>query len=211
MNQYSVTSDYGPFSAPSDARLRRLVRELAAIAELKVIHESNAFAKATVEAGKGVVQGAQNLINRDRCCSGTGIQCVRPRFGGGQTRRQKPIRRWRGAELLAVSSFKRGYAQKLDVHVYSSNEVLQKELNSVASAAAAANLTLGAASMVTGAAVLQAASGFARSIRPKTSSTHYRRLNCLAATGRPCAKWARRMWSPTAFFKTTCFRLGIKR
>jgi len=63
MNQYSVTSDYGPFSAPSDARLRRLVRELAAIAELKVIHESNAFAKATVEAGKGVVQGAQNLIN----------------------------------------------------------------------------------------------------------------------------------------------------
>jgi hypothetical protein len=61
--------------------------------------------------------------------------------------------------LLAVSSFKREYAQKLDVDVYSSNEVLQKELNSVAWAAAAGNLTLGAASMVTGAAVLQAASG----------------------------------------------------
>jgi hypothetical protein len=61
--------------------------------------------------------------------------------------------------LLAVSSFKREYAQKLDVDVYSTNEVLQKELNSVAWASAAGNLTLGAASMVTGAAVLQAASG----------------------------------------------------
>ena len=61
--------------------------------------------------------------------------------------------------LLAVSSFKREYAQKFDIDVYSSNEVLQKELNSVAWASAAGNLTLGAASMVTGAAVLQAASG----------------------------------------------------
>jgi hypothetical protein len=39
------------------------------------------------------------------------------------------------------------------------NEVLQKELNSVAWASAAGNLTLGAASMVTGAVVLQVASG----------------------------------------------------
>jgi YidB-like protein len=30
MNQYSVTSDYGAFAAPSDARLRRLVREITA-------------------------------------------------------------------------------------------------------------------------------------------------------------------------------------
>jgi hypothetical protein len=35
MNHYSVTSDYGPFTAPSDARLRRLIREIAAIAELQ--------------------------------------------------------------------------------------------------------------------------------------------------------------------------------
>src|SRR5262249_47503218 len=63
MNQYSVTSDYGSFHPPSDARLRRLVREIAAIAGLQKIHQSDAFAKATVDAGKGVVQGAQHLIN----------------------------------------------------------------------------------------------------------------------------------------------------
>jgi hypothetical protein len=62
MNRYSVTSDYGAFAPPSDARLRRLIREIAAIAELQKIHQSDAFANAAVAAGKGVVQGAQNLI-----------------------------------------------------------------------------------------------------------------------------------------------------
>ena len=60
MNQYTVASDYGAFTASSDARLRRLIREIAAIAELKKVHQSDAFAKATVDAGKGVVQGAQH-------------------------------------------------------------------------------------------------------------------------------------------------------
>ncbi|MGA8192442.1 MAG: hypothetical protein WB902_03635, partial [Acetobacteraceae bacterium] len=32
LNRYTVTSDYGPFVAPSDVRLRRLIREIAAIA-----------------------------------------------------------------------------------------------------------------------------------------------------------------------------------
>ena len=95
----------------------------------------------------------------DRRRPGGGLQ----RFGrvseatkrGGRSKYEDGV----AQNLLAVSSFKREYAQKLDVDVYSSNEVLQKELNSVAWASAAGNLTLGAASMVTGAAVLQAASG----------------------------------------------------
>jgi len=163
MNQYSVTSDYGPFSPPSDARLRRLIREIAAIAELQKIHQSDAFAKATVEAGKGVVQGAQHLINDPVGTIGAVPEAVFSVFGrvseaakrGGRSQYEDGV----AQNLLAVSSFKREYAQKFDVDVYSTNEVLQKELNSVAWASAAGNLTLGAASMVTGAAVLQAASG----------------------------------------------------
>src|SRR5271169_4989555 len=163
MNQYSVTSDYGPFSPPSDARLRRLVREIAAIAELKRISQSDAFAKATVDAGKGVVQGAQHLIQDPAATISAVPEAVFSVFGriseaakrGGRSKYEDGV----AQNLLAVSSFKREYAQKLDVDAYSSNEVLQKELNSVAWASAAGNLTLGAASMVTGAAVLQAASG----------------------------------------------------
>jgi hypothetical protein len=163
MNQYSVTSDYGPFSPPSDARLRRLIREIAAIAELQKIHQSDAFAKATVDAGKGVVQGAQHLINDPVGTIGAVPEAVFSVFGrvsesakrGGRSQYEDGV----AQNLLAVSSFKRDYAQKFDIDVYSTNEVLQKELNSVAWASAAGNLTLSAASMVTGAAVLQAASG----------------------------------------------------
>src|SRR5271166_4428485 len=163
MNQYSVTSDYGPFSPPSDARLRRLVREIAAIAELQKIHQSEAFAKAAVDAGKGVVQGAEHLINDPVGTIGAVPEAVFSVFGrvsaaakrGGRSQYEDGV----AQNLLAVSSFKRDYAKKFDVDVYSSNDVLQRELNSVAWASAAGNLTLGAASMVTGAAVLQAASG----------------------------------------------------
>ena len=163
MNHYSVTSDYGPFTASSDARLRRLVREIAAIAELQKIHQSDAFAKATVEAGKGVVQGAQHLIEDPVGTIGAVPEAVFSVFGrvseaakrGGRSKYEDGV----AQNLLAVSSFKRDYAKKFDVDVYSTNEVLQKELNSVAWASAAGNLTLSAASMVTGAAVLQAASG----------------------------------------------------
>jgi hypothetical protein len=97
MNQYSVTSDYGIFAAPSDARLRRLVREIAAIAELQKIHQSDAFAKATVEAGKGVIQGAQQLIENPVATIGAVPEAVfsifRPGLRGGKARRQKQIRR----------------------------------------------------------------------------------------------------------------------
>ena len=163
MNQYSVTSDYGAFTAPSDARLRRLVREIAAIAELQKIHQSDAFAEATVEAGKGVVHGAQHLIENPVATIGAVPEAVFSIFGrvseatkrGGRSKYEDGV----AQNLLAVSSFKRDYAKKFDIDVYSSNEVLQKELNSIAWASAAGNLTLGAASMVTGAAVLQVASG----------------------------------------------------
>jgi len=163
MNQYSVTSDYGPFVAPSDARLRRLIREIAAIAELQKIHQSDAFAKATLDAGKGVVQGAQHLIEDPVGTIGAVPEAVFSIFGrvseatkrGGRSKYEDGM----AQNLLAVSSFKRDYAKKFDVDVYSTNELLQKELNSVAWASAAGNLTLSAASMVTGAAVLQAASG----------------------------------------------------
>ena len=180
MNQYSVTSDYGAFIAPSDARLRRLVREIAAIAELQKVHQSDAFATATVEAGKGVIQGAEHLIENPAATIGAVPEAVFSVFGrvseaakrGGKSKYEDGM----AQNLLAVSSFKREYAQKFDIDVYSTNEVLQRELNSVAWASAAGNLTLSAASMVTGAAVLQVASGL-RSLEQAKSI-----VNALPAT-----------------------------
>ena len=63
MNRYTVTSDYGPFVAPSDARLRRLIREIAAIAKLRDIQDTDAFGKAAMEAGKSSLRSAKSLID----------------------------------------------------------------------------------------------------------------------------------------------------
>ena len=162
MNRYTVTSDYGPFTAPGDARLRRLVREIAAIAQLQAMQETDAFKQAVAEAGKSSYRSAKNLIDDP---VGTlsaipeGISSIFDRAseqmhrGGRSQYEDGPAK-----QLLAVSSYKRELAAKFDVDVYSSNEALQKELNRVAWASAAGNLTLGALSMVTGAVVLQVAS-----------------------------------------------------
>ena len=156
------------------------MREIAAIAELQKIHQSDAFAKATVEAGKGVVQGAQHLIENPVATIGAVPEAVFSVFGrvseaakrGGKSKYEDGV----AQNLLAVSSFKREYAQKFDIDVYSTNEVLQRELNSVAWASAAGNLTLSAASMVTGATVLQVAGGL-RSLEQAKSI-----VNALPAT-----------------------------
>ena len=58
------------------------------------------------------------------------------------------------AQALQMSSYKREYATQLGVDVYSSNPVLQKQLNSVAWAAAVGGLTVSAASMASGSAVV---------------------------------------------------------
>jgi DNA transposition AAA+ family ATPase len=67
------------------------------------------------------------------------------------------------AQALQMSSYKREYAKQLGVDVYSANAVLQKELGSVAWAAAAGNLTLGAATMASGSSVVAGLS-YARNI-----------------------------------------------
>jgi hypothetical protein len=162
MNRYTVTSDYGAFTAPSDARLRRLIREIAAIAQLQAMQESDAFKQAAAEAGKSSFRSAKNLIDDP---VGTlsaipeGISSIFDRASeqihraGRSQYEDGPAK-----QLLAVSSYKRELAAKLDVDVYSSNEALQKELNRVAWVSAVGNLTLGALSMATGAVVLKVAS-----------------------------------------------------
>jgi hypothetical protein len=162
MNRYTVTSDYGQFVAPSDARLRRLIREIGAIAQLKAMEETDAFGKAAMEAGKSSLRSAKNLIDDP---VGT-LSAVPEGIGSIFDRASEQVRRAghsryeddSAKQLLAVSGFKREYAAKLGVDVYSSNEVLQKELNRLAWASAAGNMALGAASLATGAIALRVAS-----------------------------------------------------
>jgi hypothetical protein len=162
LNRYTVTSDFGVFSAPSDAGLARLIREIAAIAQLKAMQQTDAFKNAAIEAGKSPFRSAKSLIDDPVGTLSALPEGLGSIFGRASEQLQRSHRSQYedgpAMQLLAVSGYKREYAAKLGVDVYSSNEVLQKELNRLAWASAGGNLTLGALSFATGAMALQVAS-----------------------------------------------------
>jgi hypothetical protein len=162
LNAYTVASDFGAFTAPSDTRLRRLLREIAAIAELKRISQTDAFAQAAKEAAKSPLRALGNLIDDP----GKTLSAIPEGIGSLFNRVNEQINRGGRSNYedgsakaaLAVSGFKRDYAARYGIDVYSTNTILQQELDRVAWAATLGNMTLGALSIVTGAVVLQVAS-----------------------------------------------------
>jgi hypothetical protein len=162
LNHFTVTSDYGIFTPQCDAMLRRLVREIAAIRGLVEIQQTTAFQDAATAAGKGVYDSGKKLVEDPAAAlsalpeAATGIfNRAREQFrrSGHSRYEDNSI-----ASVLAVSSYKRDLCKRFDVDPYSTNAVLQKELDRVAWASAAGNLLLGTLSMATGALVLQVAS-----------------------------------------------------
>ncbi len=161
LNNFVVSSDYGTFEAPSDAMLRRLVREIHAIAVLHDITLTDSYAQALKQAALGPVRGVKALVNEPvatvKAVPGA-VFNIFSRVGQGistATSGEKTRYEDTGmAQALQMSSYKRDYAKQLGVDPYSSNPVLQKQLDSVAWAAAAGGLTLGAATMASGSEVV---------------------------------------------------------
>jgi hypothetical protein len=170
LNDFVVSSDYGPFEPQSDAMLRRLIREIHAIAVLQGITLTEAYGKALAQAALSPVRGVQQLVTNPVetvKAVPTALFDVFERVGqgidtaaSGQTTGYEDSAL---AQALQMSAYKRDYARQLGVDPYSSNPVLQKDLDAVAWAAAAGNLTISAATMVSGSAVVAALS-YARNI-----------------------------------------------
>jgi hypothetical protein len=169
-NHFVVSSDYGIFEAKSDTMLRRLVREIDAIGALHDVSVTEAYGKALGQAAMGPVRGVEALIDNpvDTVAAvpsavfnvfSRAKQGISTKVSGGKTDYEDSA----AAQALQMSSYKRDYAKQLGVDPYSSNAVLQKQLGSVAWAAAAGNLTLGAATMASGSSVVAGLS-FARNI-----------------------------------------------
>jgi hypothetical protein len=165
LNDFITSSDYGVFESRSDAMLRRLLREIPAIASLRQISTGDAYAKAVEQAALGSVRGVEGLVTQPVQTLEnvpTAVFDVFSRSGaalntaaeGQKTAYEDSA----SAQLLQMSSYKRDYAKRLGVDPYSTNPVLQKELDSVSWAAAVGNLTVGAASMAAGGPVMAALS-----------------------------------------------------
>ncbi len=133
-NRFTILSTFGPFEAFSEDMLRIRIQEIQAIAALEEIKNTKAFRDAAEQAAMSSFKGAKNLITHPvdtigGVPQGVGklFSRVGEMFGGGRGEQEDSVAK----ELIGFSVVKRQYAHKLGVDVYSSNKVLQKELNRV--------------------------------------------------------------------------------
>ena len=133
-NRFTILSTFGSFEAFSEDMLRIRIQEIKAIAVLQEIKKTKAFRDAAEQAAMSSFRGAKNLITHPVDTIGgvpKGVGRLFSRagemFGGGRGEQEDSVAK----ELIGFSVVKRAYANKLGVDVYSSNKVLQKELNRV--------------------------------------------------------------------------------
>ncbi|MCL6621203.1 MAG: hypothetical protein K6T55_03800 [Syntrophobacterales bacterium] len=148
MLRFTVTSDYGTFAVTGESGLRKLIREIQAIAALKEMSKGEAFAKGVGGKAQETLEFGANLVTEPGRTLASVPQGVAKLFDNLATGMQKPAepRRDRvGEQLLNVSEAKRKLAYELGVDVYSSNRVLKRELESLSKAQALGSLGVSAA------------------------------------------------------------------
>jgi len=154
MHHFTVDSDFGVFEVTGDAALRKLLREIHAIAALKHIQTTEAYKKSLKEAAKKPFGFASDLVHDPSATItglGKGVASIFENAYTVLTTKKQAQEDSRAEALLTLSAYKREYAYQLGVDVYSSNPVLQKELNRVGWAGAFGSLSFSAAMMPLGA------------------------------------------------------------
>ncbi len=148
MYRFTVNSDYGTFPVTGEYGLRKLIKEIQAIAALKKVSKGEAFVKGVSGKAQETVEFGANLVADPGNTLASVPKGVAKLFDNISTGLQKPSEPRRdsvGQQLLNVSDAKRKIAYDLGVDVYSSNRVLQNELESLSKAQALGSLGVSAA------------------------------------------------------------------
>jgi hypothetical protein len=148
MYQFKVKSPYAVFDVTGTGALRKLEREIWAIGQLKQVTKSEAFLKSLKDqAGKPLVFAKDVVTKPGETLSGIpkGVSRLFSNAATAITNTRDPSQESTAKELLLVGSFKRDYATRFGVDPYSSNQVLQDELDKIGKAAAFGSWTASAA------------------------------------------------------------------
>ena len=148
MYQFKVKSPYAVFDVTGTGALRKLEREIWAIGQLKQVTKSDAFLKSLKDqAGKPLVFAKDVLTKPGETLSGIpkGVGRLFGNAATAITNTKDPSQDSNAKEVLLIGSFKRDYATRFGVDPYSSNKVLQEELDKIGKAAAFGSWTASAA------------------------------------------------------------------
>lgn len=146
INRYTIESKYGSFDGVTSAKLRKRIREINALAVMEKVRGTKVFRESVVEAGGDVLRGVKMLVTSPIDTTKGAVSGVGKTFGRigehlfGSERSNAEDPRWKS--LIGFSKTKREYAYDFNVDVYSTNKVLQNELNEFAWAGYSGGLTV---------------------------------------------------------------------
>jgi hypothetical protein len=157
-NQFTIDSDFGVFEANGNEMLVRRINEINAIAELKDVSRTDQYKDAVAAAAKSPVAAAKNIVNDPVNTIANvpkGIMKFMSRAGEsvkniGKKSESNAAEGSKMQQLIGFSDAKRKVAIKLGVDPYSTNTVLQHELDGIAWASFAGGATFSLATLPIG-------------------------------------------------------------
>jgi hypothetical protein len=157
-NKFTIDSDFGVFEANGNEMLVRRISEINAIAQLKDVSRTDEYKTALIAAAKSPVAAAKNLVNDPvNAISNVpkGIMKFMRRAGEsvknvGKKTESSAAEGSKMQQLIGFSDTKRKLAIKLGIDPYSTNAVLQHELDEVAWASFAGGATFSLATLPIG-------------------------------------------------------------
>jgi hypothetical protein len=160
-NQFTIDSDFGVFEAHGNEMLVRRINEINAISRIKEVSRTDQYKNALAKAAKSPVAAAKNLVNDPVNAIENvpkGIMKFMSRAGEsikgiGKNREPDTAEGSKARQLIGFSDAKRKVAISLGVDPYSTNSVLQHELDGIAWASFAGGLTVKVATMPFGGGV----------------------------------------------------------
>ena len=148
-NQFVIDSEYGVFDADGNEMLFRRVKELYAIAQLKDVSRTEQFTNALVAAAKSPLIAAQKIIKDPGEAISNVPKGVMKFFGKAKKTVTKTVKNAgkdknkdekdaegsQTEQALGLSKAKREIAISMGIDPYTTNAVLQKQLEEIARAA----------------------------------------------------------------------------
>ncbi|PYJ36981.1 MAG: hypothetical protein DME84_09200 [Verrucomicrobia bacterium] len=153
MNQFTIDSDFGLFEADGNEMLLQRLKEIDAIARLRDVSRTDAFKKSLVAAAKSPLNSAKNIA-RDPAQAISNVPKGIMKFLGRAKETVQNVGKGSGEDegegsrlkdVMGYSDKKRQIALQMGIDPYSTNTVLQKELDDVAWAAWAGGFTFSVA------------------------------------------------------------------
>ena len=153
MNQFTIDSDFGLFEADGNEMLIQRLKEIDAIARLRDVSRTDAFKKSLVAAAKSPLNSAKNIA-RDPAQAISNVPKGIMKFLGRAKETVQNVGKGSGEDegegsrlkdVMGYSDNKRKIALQMGIDPYSTNTVLQKELDDVAWASWAGGFTFSVA------------------------------------------------------------------